>query len=115
MHRLPSGGWLMDTPGMRELQLVDIGEALNEVFTEIAQIGQSCRFSNCTHKAEPGCAVQAAIAAGVLEPERLRRFRKLLAEDRRNTETLAERRLRDRNLGKLYKSALSGKQCKQGD
>ena len=114
MHRLAHGGWLIDTPGMRELQLVDVAEALDEVFGEISALVSQCRFSDCRHHGEPGCAVQAAIEAGKLDADRLRRFRKLQAEDRRNSETLSERRLRDRNLGKLYKSILSDKQRQKG-
>lgn len=110
MHRLPQGGWLVDTPGMRELRLVDSGDALDDVFGEITALAAGCRFSDCNHKAEPGCAVQAAIDAGELDQRRLDRFRKLQAENRRNSETLAERRARDRNLGQFYKSILSGKQ-----
>jgi ribosome biogenesis GTPase len=109
MHRLPQGGWLIDTPGMRELQLVDVGDALGDVFSEITALAADCRFSDCRHEVEPGCAVQAAIDAGTLDPQRLRRFRKLLSEDRRNSETIAERRARDRALGQLYKSVLSRK------
>ena len=114
MHRLPQGGWLVDTPGMRELRLVDSGDALDDVFGEITALAAGCRFSDCNHKAEPGCAVQAAIDAGELDQRRLDRFRKLQAENRRNSETLAERRARDRNLGQFYKSILSGKQRLKG-
>ena len=116
MHQLPGGGWLMDTPGMRELQLVNIGDALDDVFTEIAALSQQCRFADCSHDTEPGCAVQAAIEAGQLDSARLRRYQKLQAENRRNSETLAERRARDKSLGKLYKSVLAGKRHeKNGD
>jgi ribosome biogenesis GTPase len=116
MHRLHGGGWLIDTPGMRELQLVEIGESLDDVFSEISKLAAACRFSDCAHETEPGCAVQAAIAEGRLDAGRLRRFRKLQSEDRRNTETVAERRARDRSLGQLYKSILTGKrQLKGGD
>ena len=107
MHHLPQGGWLIDTPGMRELQLVDIGDALDDVFADIAGLASDCRFADCAHEAEPGCAVRAAIEHGRLDPARLTRFRKLLSEDRRNTETVAERRARDRSLGQLYKSIQS--------
>jgi ribosome biogenesis GTPase len=115
MHRLPQGGWLIDTPGMRELQLVESEGALEDVFSEISALAEDCRFSDCHHEAEPGCAVRAAIESGGLDPLRLQRFRKLLAEDRRNTETIAERRARDRALGQLYKSILSGKRHLKGD
>jgi len=109
MHALPDGGWLIDTPGMRELQLVDVGEALDDVFTEIAALAGNCRFSDCSHEREPGCAVLAAIERGELDEDRLRRFRKLLSEDRRNTESMADRRARDRLTGRTYKSIQSAK------
>jgi ribosome biogenesis GTPase len=109
MHRLPQGGWLIDTPGMRELRLVESEDALDDVFSEISALASDCRFADCHHEAEPGCAVRAAIESGALDPGRLERFRKLRAEERRNTETIAERRARDRALGRLYKSVLSQK------
>ena len=114
MHRLRQGGWLIDTPGMRELQLVDVGEALDDVFAEIAALARQCRFGDCSHATEPGCAVQEAIAAGTLDPERLRRYLKLQAEDRRNTATLAERRARDRDFGKMIKSVMADKRNEKG-
>ena len=114
MHRLPQGGWLIDTPGMRELQLVDVGDALDEVFSEVASLAEQCRFSDCAHEAEPGCAVQAAIADGTLDPERLRRYRKLQAEDRRNTESIAQRRSRDKDFGKMVKTVMAGKRQEKG-
>lgn len=114
MHRLPHGGWLVDTPGMRELQLVDIGDALDEVFSDIAVLARRCRFADCLHEVEPGCAVRQAIEDGDLEAGRLNRFQKLQSEDRRNSETLAERRSRDRTLGKMYKTVLSGKRQHKG-
>ncbi len=114
MHRLPQGGWLIDTPGMRELQLVDVADALDDVFAEVATLAERCRFSDCAHEAEPGCAVQAAIAQGTLDADRLRRYRKLLSEDRRNSETLAERRSRDKQFGKMVKSVLSDKRKEKG-
>jgi ribosome biogenesis GTPase len=109
MHQLPDGGWLIDTPGMRELQLVDVSEALEDVFGDVANLAKECRFADCTHAAEPGCAVLAAIESGEFDAARLKRYRKLLSEDRRNTESLAERRARDRSTGRLYKSIQAGK------
>ena len=114
MHKLEEGGWLVDTPGMRELQLVDIGDALDDVFSDVAEFAAGCRFADCGHESEPGCSVQAAIVDGELDPDRLRRYRKLQSEDRRNTETLAERRSRDKSLGKFYKSVLSEKKNRKG-
>jgi len=114
MHKLEQGGWLIDTPGMRELQLVDIGNALDDVFSDVAGFAEGCRFADCDHESEPGCSVQAAIADDKLDPDRLRRYRKLQSEDRRNTETLAERRSRDKSLGKFYKSVISDKKNRKG-
>ncbi|MDH3620363.1 MAG: ribosome small subunit-dependent GTPase A [Gammaproteobacteria bacterium] len=114
MHQLPQGGWLIDTPGMRELQLVDVGDALDEVFPEITALAARCRFADCSHETEPGCAVQAAIEDGRLDADRLLRYRKLQSEDRRNSESIAERRSRDKSLGKFYKSVLSGKRLEKG-
>ena len=114
MHRLPQGGWLIDTPGMRELQLVDVGDALDDVFAEIAALAGECRFVDCSHAAEPGCAVQAAISDGKLDAERLRRYRKLQAEDRRNTETMAERRARDKSFGKMVRNVMADKRREKG-
>ena len=109
MHQLPDGGWLIDTPGMRELQLVDVAEAIEDLFSDIAELAEGCRFADCSHTTEPGCAVLAAIESDELDATRLKRYRKLLSEDRRNSESLAERHTRDRATGKLYKSIIAGK------
>jgi len=77
---LPAGGILIDTPGMRELQLWDTGEALTGAFADIEGLGAQCRFRDCTHLHEPGCAVRAAVESGDLAPERLASFGKLRAE-----------------------------------
>lgn len=109
LHRLERGGWLLDTPGMRELQLTDARDGLDEVFDDIAALARGCRFSDCTHDAEPGCAVRAAIAVGTLDPQRLTRWRKLVAEDAFNSASLAERRDRDRAFGKMVRAAMREK------
>ena len=115
MHQLPDGGWLIDTPGMRELQLVDVANAIEDVFSDISKLAAECRFADCTHVTEPGCAVLAATESGDFDADRVKRYRKLLAEDRRNTESLAERHARDRATGKLYKSIIAGKRREKGD
>lgn len=109
LHQLPTGGWLLDTPGMRELQLADVSSGIDGVFADIVALAQACRFSDCRHESEPGCAILAALAEGTLEAERLRRWRKLLAEDAYNSESLAERHARDRSFGKLVKSVMKEK------
>lgn len=90
MHRLPQGGWLIDTPGMRELQLLDAARGLAEVFDDIAREALRCRFADCTHEIEPGCAVLARLAEGNLDAVRLDRWRKLTAEDALNSASLSE-------------------------
>lgn len=92
MHRLTQGGWLLDTPGMRALQLSDTASGLAEVFDDFIAAAEQCRFSNCAHRAEPGCAVRGGIAAGTLSAARFDRWRNLAAEDRMNSASLAERR-----------------------
>ncbi|WP_333585942.1 ribosome small subunit-dependent GTPase A [Phenylobacterium sp.] len=78
---LPQGGLILDTPGMRELGLWDPGEgAAAETFEDIEALALQCRFRNCGHRGEPGCAVQAAIASGDLSAERLESYRKLERE-----------------------------------
>lgn len=106
LHRLSSGGWLIDTPGMRELQLTDVQSGIDEVFFDIVELAQSCRFSTCRHDTEPGCAVKAAIDAGELDEKRFKRWRKLIAEEAYNSESLAERRSRDKAFGKMVKRVL---------
>ena len=61
LFRLPGGAWLLDTPGMRELQLTDLQTGLDEVFAEISALAEDCKFVNCAHQSEPGCAVQRAV------------------------------------------------------
>lgn len=109
LHRLPTGAWIMDTPGMRELQIVDIAEGLDEVFADVAALAAACRFSDCTHDSEPGCAVQAALADGALQPERLMRYQKLQREDRRNSESLAAAHARSRKFGRMAKKIFEQK------
>ena len=104
MHRLPGGAWLVDTPGMREIQLTDAREGVEGVFKDIVELATKCRFSDCRHATEPGCAVQAAIQSGELEQDRLERFRKLAREEVFNSSSVAKKRARSKELGKLYKS-----------
>lgn len=109
LHRLPAGGWLLDTPGMRELQLTDVRSGLKEVFADIEAIAQHCRFADCQHDQEPGCAVRAALESGELAPKRLSNWQKLKAEEAYNSETLAERRNRQKSFGKMVKNAMGHK------
>jgi ribosome biogenesis GTPase len=101
MHRLAGsadgGGWLVDTPGMRELQMSEVASGVTEVFDDVTAVALACRFANCTHADEPGCALQAAIADGHIDPARFERWKKLAQEDAVNSRAATVRRTR---LGK---------------
>ena len=78
--RLPGGALVIDTPGMRELQLWVADEGLEETFEDVTSLFDQCRFSDCSHDSEPGCAVKAALQDGTLTPERWESYLKLQAE-----------------------------------
>jgi ribosome biogenesis GTPase len=77
---LPGGGLILDTPGMRELQLWEADDGFESTFGDIAELASECRFTDCVHETEPGCAVREAVATGALAPERLESYRKLQGE-----------------------------------
>ena len=77
---LPGGGVLLDTPGMRELGLWDADAGLSATFADIEALTEQCRFHDCAHETEPGCAVRAALGAGELDPDRWKSFQKLQRE-----------------------------------
>ena len=106
LHILPEGGLLLDSPGMRELQIVDSEEGIKATFPEIEALSKDCRFADCSHTSEPGCAVLRGIEAGMLEQRLLDNYHKLLSEQARNNESLAQRRSHDRALGRFYKNTL---------
>ena len=103
LHTIPNGSLILDTPGMRELQLTDAAEGINDLFSDIQELSALCRFNDCQHETEPGCAVLKAVEQGALDAVRLRRWRKLLAEDAFNSASLAERRSRDKAFGKMVR------------
>jgi ribosome biogenesis GTPase len=115
LHRLAAGGWLLDTPGMRELQLTDSAAGLDDVFADIAELARQCRFGDCRHETEPGCAILSAIAAGSLEAARVRRWHKLAAGATYNTESLARRRARDRAFGRTVRTVVKQKRSRQDE
>ena len=83
--RIDGGGWVIDTPGMRSLHVSDADFGIDTLFAEITELAPLCKFRDCTHAHEPGCAVQAAVSEGRLDPERLARWRKLRQENTDNT------------------------------
>ena len=99
MHRLSGGGWLVDTPGIRELQMSEVTSGVTEVFDDVTDVALECRFANCAHADEPGCAIRAAVKEGTLDPARVMRWRKLAEEDAANSGSAANRRSRPGRTG----------------
>ena len=115
MYRMHAGGWLVDTPGMRELALHDAADGIDTLFADITDLASDCKFSDCQHETEPGCAVRKAIDAGEIDEDRLERWRKLKQEDAINSETVAEARARGRKFSKMAKSVMKAKRARRGD
>ncbi|AOT70894.1 ribosome small subunit-dependent GTPase A [Geosporobacter ferrireducens] len=80
LHVLPGGGVIIDTPGMRELQLWGSEEGIQEAFEDIEEIAGNCRFKDCSHEKEPGCAIQEALSEGALDESRWLSYKKLQKE-----------------------------------
>jgi ribosome biogenesis GTPase len=108
--RLESGAMIIDTPGMRELGSMSVDDGLEETFSEILELIKSCKFANCTHTNEKGCAILAAIEAGDLSEQRYKNYVKMKKESEFNRLSYLEKRKKDRRLGKLIKSTLKNKQ-----
>ena len=110
LYRLPSGGLLIDVPGMRELKVAEVGAALGIVFDEIDAMASKCKFVDCAHVSEPGCAIRDAVENGEIDARRVKNYQKLLRENERNSASLAEKRSRGRDLSKTIRHAKSIKQ-----
>ncbi len=98
-----SGALLLDTPGMREVQIFNSDEGLSKTFSDIEMLAKKCQFKDCAHISEPGCAVQKAIGNDQLEERRFNNYKKLQRENRLNSATIAEKRSNDKSLSKYYK------------
>jgi ribosome biogenesis GTPase len=114
---MPGGGLLIDTPGLRTVGVMGEAESVGATFDEVEALAQRCKFSDCGHDSEPGCAIRQALEAGTLSADRLASHDKLEAE-RHSAQLRADERTRreaDRQLGKFYKRHLKGsKQMKRG-
>jgi ribosome biogenesis GTPase len=107
--RLANGAMLIDTPGMRELGSLSVDTGIDETFADIRALSQSCKFGNCSHSNEKGCAIRAAIDSGELPEQRFRNYLKMRREAAFNDMSYAEKRKKDKDFGKLIKSTLKGK------
>lgn len=102
---LDNGAMLIDTPGMRELGLLGTSDGLDDTFVEIHAHAGDCRFANCTHSGEPGCAVVLAVENGLLSEDRYRSYLKLKKETEYHDLSYVEKRRKDRTFGRFIKSA----------
>ncbi|MFE3516469.1 ribosome small subunit-dependent GTPase A [Streptomyces sp. NPDC059166] len=107
---LPGGGVLIDTPGLRGVGLWDAGTGVGQVFSEIEELARECRFHDCAHQAEPGCAVLGAIEDGSLAERRLDSYRKLLRENQRIA-AKTDARLRSETLREWKRRGAEGRQA----
>lgn len=107
--QLAMGAMIIDTPGMRELGNLSVDAGMEETFAEIADLEHQCRFSNCSHRNEKGCAVLAAIASGELSEERYQNYQKLQNEALFNDMSYIEKRKKDKAFGKMVKSVMKDK------
>jgi ribosome biogenesis GTPase len=113
LRLLKTGGVLMDSPGLREIGLVDSPVGMDLTFEGIHQMAQQCKFSDCTHTNEPGCAVQQAILEGRMDKITLENYKKLEREVERFSTSLADKRKKDKQTGKLYKQIMKERKNKK--
>jgi ribosome biogenesis GTPase len=102
---LAQGALLIDTPGMRELGILGAGAALDDRFAEILGLSLKCRYADCSHTREPGCAVLAAVESGELDRDRHESYIKLKRESEHHEMSYAQKRKKDRDFGKFIKTA----------
>ena len=112
--RLPGGALIIDTPGLRELQLWDADVGLQEAFTDIEELASRCRFTDCAHESEPGCAVREAVQQGQLPPGRLDSYHRLKRElahieEKHDARSRAQRERADRSANRLLQKRLKEK------
>ncbi|HTP12979.1 MAG TPA: ribosome small subunit-dependent GTPase A [Bacteroidota bacterium] len=103
---LDNGALLVDTPGMRELGMMGVEAGIEDSFADIHELSQECRFNDCTHTAETGCAILAAVETGSLTEERYRSYLKLMKESAFHQMSYVERRRREKRFGRMAKSVL---------
>jgi len=101
---LAQGSMLIDTPGMRELGLLGMSEGVNQGFEDIAQLSLNCRYPNCGHNQEPGCAVRAALTSGTLTEDRYANYVKLKNESEYHELSYLDKRKKDKAFGRFIKS-----------
>jgi ribosome biogenesis GTPase len=109
LHMVPGGCMVMDTPGMRSLQMTDASSGLSDLFGDLHDLSQQCKFRDCKHTVEPGCAIQKAVKKGDIDTIRLARWHKLTAEDTFNTTNFAQRKSKNKTLSKTIRKSQNKK------
>jgi ribosome biogenesis GTPase len=114
LYQLPSGAMIIDTPGMREIQLWNVDEGMADSFADIAAIGVECRFADCHHRDEPGCAVKSAVDGGRFDRDRYENYLRMRQEvrsleSRIDRKAMLERKSRDRVMQKALRKRLQEK------
>jgi ribosome biogenesis GTPase len=102
--QLPDGSMVIDTPGMREVGMVDQSDGVTETFQQISEVADNCQFRDCTHTVEKGCAVLEAMEDELISRSAYENYQKLKREQERFSHSKREKRAADKSLGKLYKS-----------
>jgi ribosome biogenesis GTPase len=106
MTVLDNGALLVDTPGMREVGIIAAGASIDDSFSDIHELASGCRFNDCTHNSETGCAILAAVQSGELSQERYQSYMKLMKESAFHEMSYVERRKKDKQFGKMIKTAM---------
>ena len=101
---LKNGAMIIDTPGMRELGNFGVESGIRDVFSEIAELESQCKFRNCSHTREKGCAVLEALESEMISGDRFSAYEDMKRESEHNEMSYLEKRKKDKKLGKLYKS-----------
>ncbi len=114
MVALASGAWVIDTPGMRELRIGAVAVGVSAVFDDVEALAAQCRFGDCGHDGDPGCAVESAIADGRLDARRFGNYLKLQREAAEAARNLRERHERNRQFGVMSREAMRAKRERQG-
>ena len=113
LFKLENGSIIIDNPGMREIGLTDATDDIDSIFGQIAELSKVCRFSNCTHTHEKGCAILAAIEQGALEQAQFDNYQKMKREQFHFSASVAEKRKKDKEFGKMVKDILKTKTKKR--
>jgi ribosome biogenesis GTPase len=103
---LDNGALLIDTPGMRELGMIAVGDSIDDSFSDIHELSRDCRFNDCTHTVEAGCAILMAVQSRGLSEERYQSYMKLMKESEFHQMSYVERRKKDRRFGQMIKTAM---------